>query len=68
MEREELIQLVERVMAGEGDSEEEHDELVDMLESNVTHPGVVGLIYYPEREMTAAEIVDEALAYRPVEL
>ncbi|MEW2032723.1 bacteriocin immunity protein [Streptomyces roseifaciens] len=67
MTRDELIQLVERVMAGEG-TEREHDGLVDLLEESVRHPRVLDLIYYSDPPLTAEEVVDEALAYRPIEL
>ncbi len=36
------------------------------LEKLLPHPGVSDLIFYPKREMTAEEIVDEALAYKPI--
>lgn len=67
MSRDELIELVERIMAGEG-TESEHDELVRLLEANVPHPRVVNLIYHSEPQLSAAEVVDEALAYRPIAL
>ncbi|MEV0262609.1 bacteriocin immunity protein [Streptomyces sp. NPDC050617] len=67
MTRSELIQLVERIMAGEG-SESEHDALVRTLEENVPHPRVLGLIYYSDPALTAEQVVDQALAYRPIAL
>ena len=39
MERTELIKLVERIMKGEG-TEEEQDELLELLEKNVLDPQV----------------------------
>lgn len=63
--RDELIAVVRKLMAAEG-SEEELDELEELLEENVPHPEVSALIYYPDREMTAEEIVDKALNYRPI--
>ncbi|MFI1968094.1 hypothetical protein BLA24_21155 [Streptomyces cinnamoneus] len=68
MTREELIQLVERIMAGEGETEAEHDELVHTLERNVIHPAVTDLIYHTRPELTAEEVVDRALAYKPIAL
>ncbi|KAK1180828.1 bacteriocin immunity protein [Streptomyces sp. NBS 14/10] len=67
MTRDELVNLVERVMAGEG-TESEHDALVRLLEENVPHPRVLNLIYYSDPPLTAQEVVDKALAYRPIEL
>ncbi|WP_156726548.1 bacteriocin immunity protein [Streptomyces apocyni] len=67
MTRDELIRLVERIMAGEG-TEEEHDDLVHRLQENVPHPRVIGLIYHSNPELTAEEVVDQALSYRPIAL
>lgn len=67
MTRNELLMLVQRIMDG-ADSEEEHDELIELLEKSVLHPRVLDLIYHPEREPTAGEVVDRALAYRPIVL
>lgn len=68
MTRDELVRLVERIMAGEGESEADHDTLIDLLERNVPHPAVTDLIYYNEPSLTAGEVVDKALAYRPIAL
>ncbi|MEU9233585.1 bacteriocin immunity protein [Streptomyces subrutilus] len=67
MNRTELIRLVERIMAGEG-TEEEHDALVQALEENVPHPAVTDLIYYHTPKLSAPEVVDAALAYKPIAL
>ncbi|MFE7779232.1 bacteriocin immunity protein [Streptomyces sp. NPDC057445] len=66
--RDELIRLVERIMEFEG-TEEEQDALIDKLEQSVAHPRVADLIFHPEGdEPTAEQVVDLALAYRPIEL
>ncbi|MFD9567074.1 bacteriocin immunity protein [Streptomyces sp. NPDC059994] len=67
-----LVDLVQRIMDGEG-TEEEHSALVETLERNVLHPRVCDLIYYPEnegydRELTAGQIVEAALTYQPIAL
>jgi len=67
MTRAELVALVERIIAAQG-TESEIDELITLLEKNVPHPRVSDLIFYPERPMTAEQIVDTALAYRPISL
>jgi hypothetical protein len=67
MSRDELVELVGKILACEG-SEEELDEWQDLLEQNVPHPEVSDLMYYSDREMTPEEIVDEALSYRPIPL
>ena len=72
MTRDELIDLVRRIMAAEGGTQEEVDRLVDLFLENVPHPEADGLIFYPEQhfghEPTAEEVVDGALTYRPIEL
>jgi hypothetical protein len=73
MTRPELVALVERILSGEG-TEEEQAELRRTLERNVPHPRVTDLIYYPRLEgfeqddLTAGEVVDAALAYKPIAL
>ncbi len=55
-------------MVAEGETQEEADALVDLFVANGPHPEADDLIFYPPREMTAEEIVDEALAYQPIRL
>ena len=72
MDRDELIELVERIMRAEGADEAEADALVDRFEASVPHPAASDLIFYPDahfgHEPTAEEVVDRALSYRPLEL
>ncbi|MYS95628.1 MULTISPECIES: bacteriocin immunity protein [Streptomyces] len=70
--REQLVEIVRKFMAAEI-SEEDEEEMVELLEKSVPHPRVLDLIYYPEsegltEEATAEQVVDAALAYRPIEL
>lgn len=67
MTRDELIGLVEKIMAADC-SETEHEALVELLEKSVLHPRVLDLIYHTKPELTAEEVVDQALAYRPIAL
>jgi hypothetical protein len=67
MPRGELVRLVARIMAGEG-TEGEHEDLVLSFRENVPHPRAVDLIYAPGADMTAEEVVDAALSYRPFAL
>jgi hypothetical protein len=60
--KEELVRLVERIQNAEG-TEEEIDAMIDRLQANVPHPTVSDLIFYPEEEMTAEQVVEVALAY-----
>lgn len=66
--REQLTELVHKLMSADYHSEEEGDELIDILESNVPHPEVSNLIFYPDREMSAEEVVEQALAYKTIQL
>lgn len=77
LSRDELIDLVERIMRAEGDTEEEADRLVELFAASVPHPCASDLIFwpklelgddYPGRELAAAEVVDLALSYRPIAL
>ncbi|MFI6874543.1 hypothetical protein ACIBL6_13970 [Streptomyces sp. NPDC050400] len=68
--REELIEIVGRVLANTA----AHDYYLLLLEVNLPHPAVSGLIYHPgdafqgRQDATAEEIVDKALSYRPIAL
>lgn len=63
MTREELISLVEKIMKCQG-SEEEIDEMIMLLQKNVPDPEVTNYIFYEEN--TPVEVVDKALAYKPI--
>jgi hypothetical protein len=66
--RSELIALVEKFQRGEIDEANE-DAAVEALTASTGNPNVLGLIFYPDGpEPTAEEVVDQALAYRPIEL
>ena len=69
MTREQLIQLVQKILDCDG-TEGEVDEMIHLLEKNVPHPEVSGLIFWPEGgvELTPEQIVDKALAYKPIQL
>ena len=63
MTREELISLVEKIMKCQG-TEKEIDEMIELLEENVIDPEVTNYIFYEEN--TPEEVVDKALAYKPI--
>lgn len=72
LSRDELIALVARIMRAEADEAEE-DRLVALFDDSVAHPSATDLIFYPQKyfkhdEPTPEEIVDAALAYRPIQL
>ena len=63
MTRDELILLVDKIMKYQG-TENEIDEMIKLLEKNVIDPEVTNYIYYEEN--TPEEVVDKALAYKPI--
>ncbi|MGQ4389578.1 bacteriocin immunity protein [Streptomyces sp. SAS_270] len=65
--RAELIQMVQQLIDATL-PEDEEDALVEELKKSVLHPRVTDLIYYSDPELTAEEVVDQALSYRPIEL
>jgi hypothetical protein len=67
MSRAEAVALVQRIMDAEHTSDDEVDSLGRALACPSGH--VSDLIFWPpERELSADEVVDQALAYRPVAL
>ncbi|MDP1511233.1 bacteriocin immunity protein [Paenibacillus sp. CMAA1739] len=65
LNRSELIQLVEKIIRCEG-TEEELDNMLNVVMQNTPHPEISNLIYWDDRGLSAAEIVDEALRYQPI--
>jgi hypothetical protein len=67
LSRDELVDLVGKLMRGGGT-----EAWLDLIDRNVPCPTgyVSDLIYYPPegQELSAEEVVDRALAYRPMEL
>ncbi|MCR3754416.1 Colicin immunity protein / pyocin immunity protein [Lentzea californiensis] len=70
LNRQQMIALVERLMRPDF-PEDEDAAAEDALVRSTGNPHIFNLIFYPEEgkeNMGAEEIVDEALAYRPIEL
>lgn len=68
LSRVELIELVRRVMSAD-DTEEDIQQMLSTVEANVPHPEVSNLIFYPNSDdPTPEQVVEEALAYRPIVL
>ena len=66
--KEELVELVRKIMECEG-SEEEIDEWLLIVKDSVPHPAVSDLIFYPEDDdVTPEEVVEQALSYKPLSL
>jgi hypothetical protein len=64
-DRAELVALVQRIVDMRY-TEEELPDLLDLLTRSTACPEASDLIFWPKREMTATEIVDAALAQRPI--
>lgn len=65
MTRDELTSIVRKIANAEG-TEAEQDRLLDLLMQNVPDPNVADYIFYDE--LSPEEIVDRALAYKPIQL
>ncbi|MFF3960400.1 hypothetical protein ACFYZI_02405 [Streptomyces griseorubiginosus] len=65
--RDELVRMVQHLIDADL-PEGEEDRVVEELKSSVLYPRVTDLIFYNTPELTAEEVVDKALAYRPIEL
>ena len=72
MTKDQLNELVERVMRYDYGAESEHDAAILQLQACVADPQVTSYIYYWDRhfeaEPTAAEVVQRALDYQPIAL
>ncbi|MGW7208429.1 hypothetical protein [Streptomyces sp. NPDC054837] len=65
--RDELVEIVRRLLTAAPES----TYYRRLLEANVPHSGVSDLVFHPSDDLqgaSAEEIVDEALAYRPIAL
>ena len=65
LSRKQLIELVEKLLSNEG-TEQQDDEWLHLVKCNVPHPRMNNLIY--RTDLSAEEIIDQALAYEPVPL
>ncbi|MEU7576718.1 hypothetical protein AB0B50_03845 [Streptomyces sp. NPDC041068] len=63
----ELIEMVQKLIDATL-PETEEDALLEELKAGVAHPRVSDLIFYQGPPLTAEQVVDQALAYRPMEL
>ncbi|NEC17478.1 e9imm peptide [Streptomyces parvus] len=71
MSRGEALALVRRLLDDTGDTgEAEADEILDALERGLGCPHISDYVYWPlpGSDPTPEEIVDRALAYRPIAL
>ncbi|WP_339835707.1 hypothetical protein [Paenibacillus sp. FSL R7-0272] len=64
---EHLVALVRKIMNTEG-TEQELDDMLTEVQKALPYAEVSNLIFWDERELTAEQIVEEALQARPVQL
>ncbi|MER6030728.1 hypothetical protein [Streptomyces sp. NPDC001851] len=65
--RDELVEMVRRLLRADPES----DYYLRLLEANVSHPRVSDLVFHPSdalKDVSAEQIVDEAVKYRPIAL
>lgn len=67
LNREELVTLVQKLMDTEGE-EWELAIWLDMVISSVIDPKISDYIFWNDEELTAREIIDKALAYKPLQI
>jgi hypothetical protein len=65
LKREQLIELVRRIIEFDG-TEEEVDSMEALFESSVLYPGIYSLIYQSDPELGPEEVVEKALSYEAV--
>jgi coproporphyrinogen III oxidase-like Fe-S oxidoreductase len=67
LSKEEMIELVRKIINVDA-SEEEIINMIELLKYSAPHPEVSDLIYRNENELTAEQIVEQALSYKPIQL
>lgn len=67
MRRDEMVQLVEQIVGCDG-TEAEIDAKIMLSEKSTVCPDVIDLMFHHEPELTAEEVVDAILAYKPIQL
>ena len=65
MQRQVLIELIRKIQHSEG-TEEEADNDIDLLFRSVADPQAANYIYY--EELSAEEIADKIISYKPLQL
>ncbi|WP_065389777.1 hypothetical protein [Photorhabdus namnaonensis] len=65
MSRNELVELIRKIQRSEG-TEEEADKNIDLLCNSVLDPMASNYIFYDD--LSAEEIVDKILSYKPISL
>lgn len=67
MNKQELISMVQKIIDCNG-TDKEIDEMMKVVSKEVPDPAWTNLIYYNDEELTAEQIVEKALSYKPIRL
>ena len=62
--KEEIVDLINKISDVHNHTEAEIDDLIKKLKDGTTDPQITNYIFYDE--LTAEEIADKALAYKPI--
>jgi hypothetical protein len=68
MSRDELLAAVACLMSGGAGTDEANAILMVRVKRSVPHPRVQDLMFHSSPALSPEEVVEEALAYRPLEL
>ncbi len=60
-----VITYIQRIRRADG-TENEIDEMLKFIEDNVLDPSVSNLLFWDDRNLTAEEIYDIAMSYKPI--
>lgn len=66
--KDDVIILINRIKKAEDASEEEFLSWISSIEHYLGYSGISDLIFYHKPELTAEEIVEKALSYKPIVL
>ena len=67
MDEKELLELITKLANGEG-SDSEAQNWLQTINRNVPFPDVSELIFYHDPELSPQQILEKALAYKPIQL
>ncbi len=67
-EKEDIINLIQKIKDDNFNSEKESDQAIILLEQSVIDPNVTEIIFWSKEEMTAEEIYEKAISYKPIVL
>lgn len=65
-DKKDLVKLVTKIREGNHTSEQEYDVDIDLFLKNVPDPEAANLISFHKPRLTPEEIVEKALAYKPI--